>query len=712
MALKFQNGITTEDTTGQIIGVGDKTQPVPKPAPAYDPSSLTPDQLTAQATGKSLSDVNSVKYPRSPSQKALDITANTPTPKNPDQIYIDKLNQSQGLISSISDKFGAMLTEQGKTNESNLQETNALNVARGLMGSPEAAAQSNKTTKANTQANDLILGQRAEAIAGVLKDIQTRSDAEYQREQDLYNQAQKDVLAGEASIAGTEATRAGTAATEAVTEAQKIANKQAQTENFNKLASTPGTVQWSDFEKTSPEQAKILLKATGYSESEAAFKWNAAKAGAEQIQWDKTPQKTATGYVFTGLDPKTGKMVSQEVNVPVSSDWTVSPGNMYQDTILYNKTTGEVKTLQSYLDSVPDNVSGVCADGITGGECGDFVHTIVDNVPQMGDTLASKQTMINKQGTLAVNWKPKIGDVVIQNYGATGHAAVVVGVNGDQLQLKQSNLGMDGKVSTTTISAKDPSIYGAYTKGNIKTNIADGTMSPRELALQQKLATLKRTEALTDSSKAILVSRRNTIVSSVIKNLFGSTAKNPASIYYNSAQSINRINPALKEALDKGTIAKNVPDLDLIDAYVQVARQGGQVTEAQVDTLMSGLGIKAKFDVATQKITGSATLDDDTRKQLGTLTKEIYDQQGNSAKQAVDMVNKQLTKEGVSSEYLLESPQDLTVSANTPSLTPQQITDFQGQLSAGEVLATDSEGNVVAATQDDINSGDYTPINP
>ena len=590
-------------------------------------------------------------------------------------------SQAQSYIDTINQNFANQVDTEEALGKDRTAAQNALLASSGLAGGSTAES-SVAGTKEKTAANVRnIQTNQASQIADIFQKIDTQAQADAMT-----------IYKGEV--------------------ADKQANQATAQTNLTDLAKT-STVTWKDFAAQQPDYAQKLLEQTGYDEATAAFKFNASKQAAQQIQW-QAPQKTDTGYMFYGVNPMTGKVETQEVTVPTTGDWSVSPANLYQDTLMVNKKTGEIKTLAQYNNAVPGNIEALAPTGSQGGECGVFVHTIVDNVPQMGDTLASKTAICDVK---AADWKPKIGDVVIQDVGTeAGHASVVNKVNSDgTVQLTESNYSAPNTVSNDrTISSTDKTVVGAYTKGQIKGSIAEGTKSQRgmmaDLAYQQKLASLKRTETLTEGSDAMIASRRNTAVKTVITNLYGSAAKNPAAIYNNSAQVINRVDPSLARALDPNNTAKNVADLDLIDAYVQIARGGQAITEAQVDTLLSGLGLSAKFDVASQKITGSATLDDASRKELANLSHKIYDEQGKSAQTAVKQVNDQLKKQGIPDKFLLNKPEDLTVSANVPSLTPEQITQFTGQLQQGEVLAQDSSGNVVAATQADIDSGEYAPL--
>lgn len=637
-------------------------------------------------------------YSRIPSSSASDQAVNTlTTPYTIDNQISDEQKlitarraEQQAQIDAINQSFQQSISDEKAAEPGREQAQNALLAAAGIAGGGNAEKSITGTKKESEQKVNDLRAQQAQAVADALSKIdQNAIDSA-----DAFHEQQ-------------------------VGDAQKALStlndiKQGAQQQFSTVAKA-SNVQWSDFQAQHPDYAQKFLDQTGYDPASAAFLWNANKAAAQQIQWNTTPTQTASGFTFTGVDPTTGKLVTQNVDVAVAGDWTISPANMYQDTMVINKKTGEAKTLAAYNAAIPENITSLTPNGTVGGECGTYVHTIVDNVPMMGDSIQSKKNFIDTQGVKAAQWKPKIGDVVIFDYknNPNGHAAVVNQVlpNG-QVQLSESNFKGDGLTSNTrVININDPSIYGAYQKGQIKGDVANGTMSPRELALEQKIATLKHTNELNESTDAMIANRRNQTVRSVITNLFGSPAKNPAAIYANSAQSLNRINPALQESLDSGTVSKQVSDLDLIDAYVQVARNGGQVTETQVDTLASGMGFGQKLSVLKQKVSGGAVLDDSTRKELAKLTKEIYDQQGNSAQKAVNEVNRELTKQGIPSQFLLDKPEDLTLSANVPDLSSSQIQTLQGQLQSGEMLVTNNQtGEVGAIPSDEFDPSIYTQV--
>lgn len=174
------------------------------------------------------------------------------------------------------------------------------------------------------------------------------------------------------------------------------------------------------------------------------------------------------------------------------------------------------------------------------------------------------------------------------------------------------------------------------------------------------------------TANALEMSRYSTIVNSTIKTLYP-TNKNPIQLYNNSSQVINRVDEAAKLSLDPKVKDKAAPDLDLIDAYVSIARGGQQITEAQVDTLLAGLGVKAKFDVGTQKIIGTGTLDNGTRKSLATLSHKIYDGQKKLADEAVGTINNRLTQLRVPQEFQFASPNEVPT-----DVAPQNSTSNAG----------------------------------
>lgn len=230
-----------------------------------------------------------------------------------------------------------------------------------------------------------------------------------------------------------------------------------------------------------------------------------------------------------------------------------------------------------------------------------------------------------------------------------------------------SNIGYKGLAS---VMAGDPYNRAIAEKS---LGLPEGTLAdPKSVA---KLDTYKekqlalsatRININAGSTDALTLQRYANVVNSTIKTLYP-TNKNPIQTYNNASQVIGRVNAAGEIALDPTNKNKAAADLDLIDSYVSIARGGQQITEAQVDTLLGGLGVKAKFDTATQKIIGTATLDDGTRKSLVSLSHAIYDKQKDLADKAVGTINTRLTQLGVPQQFQYSSPEEIGDTSALPS---------------------------------------------
>lgn len=109
-------------------------------------------------------------------------------------------------------------------------------------------------------------------------------------------------------------------------------------------------------------------------------------------------------------------------------------------------------------------------DGTVGGQCGTFAHKIA-NFPPVGNQLSEKQATVNKSGVSAEVWRKqgaKVGDVIISNYPPYGHVEVVIAKNPDgTVVTKSSNLNLNEKVTTRTITINDSKIYGVL-RGTLK----------------------------------------------------------------------------------------------------------------------------------------------------------------------------------------------------------------------------------------------------
>lgn len=114
-------------------------------------------------------------------------------------------------------------------------------------------------------------------------------------------------------------------------------------------------------------------------------------------------------------------------------------------------------------DEVTGQVKSVGQTGTIGGQCGDYVHSIMTNTPKFGDTWQTKKAAMNitpEQFKIT----PQIGDIVTFKTNLPyGHVAVVTSIDGDNFTVTESNWNGDEKVTNgRVINLNDPNILGAY----------------------------------------------------------------------------------------------------------------------------------------------------------------------------------------------------------------------------------------------------------
>lgn len=144
--------------------------------------------------------------------------------------------------------------------------------------------------------------------------------------------------------------------------------------------------------------------------------------------------------------------------------------------------------------STPSGITGALGalfpDGSVGGQCGTFAHNLSEFSP-VGDSLQAKKAAVAGRGIDAPIWRQEgavIGDVLIEDYGKSGHVAVVTGVNPDDtVTVKESNFHGDGKVGTRTVSVNDPHILGAI-RAPLKGSNQPAPVSPTVQAYAQQYA--------------------------------------------------------------------------------------------------------------------------------------------------------------------------------------------------------------------------------
>lgn len=144
----------------------------------------------------------------------------------------------------------------------------------------------------------------------------------------------------------------------------------------------------------------------------------------------------------------------------------------------------------------------VLADGASGGQCGDYVHTIMDGTPQFGDTWQTKQAAMNVSASDFAS-SPQVGDILtFKTNLPTGHVAVVTGVNGNKVTLSESNYKLDEKVNNNrTIDVNDKSILGAYRGATFKSSSADTSELYSDFTKDLSPVGAKNFEVLSDKDK-------------------------------------------------------------------------------------------------------------------------------------------------------------------------------------------------------------------
>ena len=147
---------------------------------------------------------------------------------------------------------------------------------------------------------------------------------------------------------------------------------------------------------------------------------------------------------------------------------------------IQNKRTGQVIPITNGVAGAPLDTgwAELCPPGSAGGQCGTFIHKFIENYPYGVNTVEQRKGIVNVQKTET----PKVGDVLLQDYGTTGHSAMVSlvfdGPKGKMVRLTESNYGKDGLVSNSrTVPVNDPSILG-YFRGQLRPQAETGSGLP------------------------------------------------------------------------------------------------------------------------------------------------------------------------------------------------------------------------------------------
>lgn len=116
-----------------------------------------------------------------PSTDAYSFLTN-PQLKSESSLYNQYLGQSQKLLDAINQGYDAQLYQARQQGQQEMGQASSISAAHGLMGTPESAALYRTAGKDTQAAIAQVEGQRAQAIAGVMNNINQLAQSAYQFE--------------------------------------------------------------------------------------------------------------------------------------------------------------------------------------------------------------------------------------------------------------------------------------------------------------------------------------------------------------------------------------------------------------------------------------------------------------------------------------------------------------------------------------------------
>lgn len=135
---------------------------------------------------------------------------------------------------------------------------------------------------------------------------------------------------------------------------------------------------------------------------------------------------------------------------------------------VFDPETGTVKPISQVGDPVLPSV------GEYGGQCGDYLTSIMTGKPSLGDKYEEK---LSKMNVSAKDYTPQVGDILLfETLMPYGHVAAISSIDGDKITITESNLKNDEKVGTRTFSLSElqkMKFRGAYRGAQFK-NVSGG----------------------------------------------------------------------------------------------------------------------------------------------------------------------------------------------------------------------------------------------
>lgn len=244
-----------------------------------------------------------------PIQPAGSVPTAPAAPRSPAQISSELMNSASvsAMLTAINNQFSDELAKEDVVAGERSAGTNAMDVARGLAGSPQAEADKSTTSDLNAKNRQAIQDRQSAKIAEVLGNVDSQALKIAELEQSKYEtdytnwKTQKDQLV-----------------------------KTAQDQLTTLASSSSGS--WADFAKAAPDTAQKLIDQTGYDPNIIPFIFNNAKTKAQQITWDSTPLQNPDGTLtLIGHDPtKTGpdSIVRQKIDTAPDGMTTTVVGGL------------------------------------------------------------------------------------------------------------------------------------------------------------------------------------------------------------------------------------------------------------------------------------------------------------------------------------------------------------------------------------------------
>lgn len=408
--------IGTKDGQTYFVGQGgvdargstSSPPPAPTPAPVSNPTPTLAPPVTASAISSPTTsnlpkpavatDEYSEIYRRS--QNAL-LTEPAPA-KTKDQIYQDRLKQSQGLIDSINQNFYSQEQSASKQAAKLDKQTRQAMISQGLAGSSAAVPAIKQTTDANNAVMASLQAQKANQIQGILTGIQSYADEEFTREQERFK------AEAEGNIEMVDKIRQDklNSMNKAVTDFTKFAGL---------TASSPLT--WKELNELDPETTQAWKNATGKDDLELSMIMNSAKAGIDKVVWnDKMSHYDEKRGVMVMVGTKgDGSTVVQEQATKTQVPAGFKPQMLGDQMFLVDENgiqigeDGSITGLMPYGSTGQFKVDGTNTPGDTTYEEGadpvvdSWANRIMSGQAKLSDLTGAKNTGLKNQVVVALD---------------------------------------------------------------------------------------------------------------------------------------------------------------------------------------------------------------------------------------------------------------------------------------------------------------------